>query len=267
MKYYNAESGMLLRFWKKSDSKFWDNLWDVENFKKQVEAGKKSRLVNGITKKFLPLGAKVLEGGCGKGQYVYGLRCHGYDSYGVDYAEKTVERLNQLFPELKIVTGDVQQLPFDDQFFDGYWSLGVIEHFYDGYELSAKEMHRVLKPNGFLFLTFPHLSWLRRYKIKKNKYDIFQEERAEMNDFYHFFLRSESVIDYFEKLGFELMYKKPFDGVKGLKDEVKFLNSTMNRLYGSKNFGVKVLKYYLSKILAPLTGHQILLVLRKKSSI
>ena len=48
----------------------------------------------------------------------------------IDYAPKTVEFVNKKFPFLDIRLGDVTKLDFDDNFFDAYWSFGVIEHFY-----------------------------------------------------------------------------------------------------------------------------------------
>ena len=70
---------------------------------------------------------------------------------------------------------DVRNLNFDDGFFDGYWSLGVIEHFYEGYERIIKEVNRVIKRNGFVFLTFPSLSFLRKFKSKWGLYVDYHE--------------------------------------------------------------------------------------------
>ena len=44
---------------------------------------------------------------------------------------------------------DLDDLPVEDESVDGYWSLGVIEHFYDGYGEILSEMHRVIKRDGF----------------------------------------------------------------------------------------------------------------------
>ena len=61
---------------------------------------------------------KNLEGGCGLGGNVYCLHYYGYSAFGVDFAEKTVEKISKYFPELKIIKGDVRSLEFDDEFFD-----------------------------------------------------------------------------------------------------------------------------------------------------
>ena len=47
---------------------------------------------------------------------------------------------------------------------DAYWSLGVIEHFFNGYKEIAEEANRILKNKGFIFLTFPSMNILRKQK-------------------------------------------------------------------------------------------------------
>ena len=63
------------------------------------------------------------------------LEKSGFSTTGVDFAEKTV-KINALYPSLDIRLVDIRNMDFDDGFFDGYWSFGVIEHFYDGYGMS-----------------------------------------------------------------------------------------------------------------------------------
>lgn len=47
---------------------------------------------------------------------------------------------------------DVRKLQFADGFFDGYWSLGVIEYFWEGYNEIVNEVKRVIKPGMFSVL-------------------------------------------------------------------------------------------------------------------
>ena len=70
-------------------------------------------------------------------------------------------------PELHPVLGDVRNLPLEDDSVDGYWSLGVIEHLYDGYGDIFREMYRVIRRDGYLFLTFSHME---RLELGKDSY-------------------------------------------------------------------------------------------------
>lgn len=263
MKYYDKDNKRIICVGEKATNIYWDSHWDYNDFKKRVESGKNSRFIKKNTEKFLPKGSKILEGGCGIGQYVYGLDSWGYDAYGVDFAHKTVVRTKKYFPELKIKLGDVRELPFENDFFDGYWSLGVIEHFYEGFKPIAMEMKRVLKSGGYLFLTFPYMSPLRKWESKRGKYELFDEKQFEKEKFYQFLLPYTKIIKNFENIGFELIYTKPFDGIKGLKDEVSFIKPILQKFYDSKSFMGKSFKFVLSNIFAPVCGHSILLVFKK----
>jgi len=173
-----------------------------------------------------------LEGGCGTGQNVYGLNRWGYDAYGVDFAKNTVNIIKREFPDLKVFNSDVRKLKFSDNFFDGYWSLGVIEHFWEGYNKILREAKRVIKPGGYLFLTFPYMSPLRKVKTNLGFYKIFNNN-LKNNDFYQFILDAEEVKSVVENYGFKLISKYPFSATKGIKDEITWIKPILQKVYNS----------------------------------
>jgi SAM-dependent methyltransferase len=188
----------------------------------------------------------------------------GYKAQGIDYAKRTIETIKELVPELRVQVGDVRQLPFADDTFDGYWSLGVIEHFWDGFDPITKEAARVLKPGGFLFLTFPWMSPLRRLKARLGRYANIDVQHPDT--FYEFMLDERSVIKKLESQGFTCVEKYPYDALKGIKDEIAFLSPILQRLYKSRFILARAARYLLTLLLARLTGHMILLVCKKSSS-
>jgi ubiquinone/menaquinone biosynthesis C-methylase UbiE len=241
---------------RKADEKFWDSHWSHysdKDFAKDVK--KKNRFVLYYTNKYLPKGLKVLEGGCGKGGKVYSLHNNGYDAYGVDYATNTVSKVNQAVPELKITTGDVRKLDFDDHFFDGYWSLGVIEHFVDGYDAILSEMNRVIKEGGYLFLTVPSMSIIRKLKAALGMYTHLENIELIRDGFYQFAFSDGNIINDFTENGFDLIAHKPRSGLKGLKDEVKILQYPLQRLYDSKLFIAKLTKKSIDIAVRKIANH------------
>jgi ubiquinone/menaquinone biosynthesis C-methylase UbiE len=110
----------------------------------------------------LPKRARVLEAGCGLGGWVRWLQDAGHDSYGVDFEEEIVARVNQSDPSLQVTVGDVTQLNFPERHFDAYMSLGVIEHFEEGPHAALAEAYRVLRPGGLAFVTVPFLNAFRK---------------------------------------------------------------------------------------------------------
>ncbi len=265
MKYFDYQNNRLIFEEQAANANYWDNLWNDDNLKETVKKGKRDWLVYRTTKKFIAPGKtkKILEGGCGKGQYVFSLDNAGYDAYGVDYAENTVKKINEIFPSLKITMGNVEQLDFPDEYFDGYWSLGVIEHFYGGYDKAAKEMSRVIKKGGYLFITFPYLSPLRKIKIRMEKYKKFEEGKFNRDNFYQFALEDKKVQHDLEKLGFSLKAKKPLDGIKGLKDEIELLKPFLQKIYSSSNVYLRILRILISNIFSHFSGHTVLLIFKK----
>ena len=263
MKFYDRKNKRLIMVEQKADSEHWDKHWHLDDFVGRVKAGKDSRLVRKFTKKFLPAGSKILEGGCGIGQNVFGLKYWGYNAYGVDFAQKTVKKIKKNFPELKISVQDVRKLDFPDDFFDGYWSVGVIEHFWEGYNSILYEVKRVIKPEGYFFLTFPHLSSLRKLKAKLGFYKIFKSN-SKVNDFYQFILNAEKVKADVEKCGFKLILKHPYNATKGIKDEISLLKPILQKIYDSQNTLAKGIRFLNSILFSKVAGHSILLIFQKK---
>ncbi len=265
LRYYDKLNNRLVHFKKKASADFWDDHWDVSNFKSIVEGSKNNQFILRNTRRFLKEG-KILEGGCGMGGNVYCLHYNGYSAFGVDFAEKTVKKINKYFPELNVTVGDVQSLKFDDEFFDGYWSLGVIEHFYEGYEDILKEMKRVIKKGGYVFLSFPYLSPLRKFKAKLGLYKKYENSNCDMKNFYQFVLDIVTVQDDFKRCGFILKYAKPFDGLKGFKDEISIVKPILQKLYdyNGRSSLVNKLRSLLTNLLANFSAHMILMIFERR---
>lgn len=264
MKIYSSQRKSLVFIENKATSEFWDKHWEVDGLRKQIINSKNSWFIE-IMKKYLP-GEKgiILEGGCGRSHLVHAIKYQGYNVVGIDFAEKTVMRVNEAVPEIDVRLGDVRKLPFKDGEISGYWSIGVIEHFWEGYDNIINEMKRVIRSGGYLFITFPYMSPLRRLKAFINLYDN-KLDKDMLDKFYQFALDPKMVIDDLNGLGFTLKEQVPFDGLKGFKDEVSLLQKPLQKLYdynGTDPFIIKM-KKYLDMLFKPLASHCILLVFQK----
>lgn len=263
LKYYDAQNRRLIYIGERSSEKFWDKKWETFDVRSTVLSAKNKFFVS-VTQRFLPAGSKILEGGCGLGDKVYSLIANGYEAVGVDFAEKTVAKIKEAFPELPVFAQDVTRLEFEDKSFDGYWSVGVIEHFKDGYDPAVNEMARVLKPNGVLFISFPWLSPLRAIKAALKIYPTFPSDKKLPDDFYQFALNAREAEKDLAQKGFSLLHKKAFDATLGLANEFRPLNPLFVWIYRKKGFLWRAMRKALDIIFAPFCGHSILLVFRKK---
>lgn len=263
MRYYDLQHNRLIYCGQEASPGFWDMHWQAEDFPRSIRSI--NRFVIRWTQRYLPAGSRILEGGCGRGQNVYSLQSAGYDAYGVDFAKGTVALVRQHAPELRLAAGDVRNLPFEDGFFDGYWSLGVIEHFYEGYGPIMGEMGRVLRRGGRLFLTFPQMSFLRKGKACLRMYPHLPPASFDSapGDFYQFALDVKNVISDFKQAGFQVMERTGYAGLKGLKDEAGPLKPPLQRLYDSPSTLAGGTRVLAEPLLRRWCGHSALLVLRK----
>ncbi len=268
MRYYDPQHNRLIYIAEQASPEYWDRHWSfdrlrIEDLRREITRKHYDFLVLPTTRDYLSSGSRVLEGGCGTGVHVYNLQRHGFESIGIDNAPETVRLAKVAVPEMDIRLGDVRSLEFSDDYFDGYWSIGVIEHFWDGYAKVMKEMHRVLKPGGYLFLTFPYMSPLRKWKARRGKYSPYNETPEPAN-FYQFALDHEQVARHFIKNDFALIETKPIDGFKGLTDESTFANRILGRLTCGSTLFNKIIKVICSRLFQSGCGHSVLLVLQKK---
>lgn len=262
MKIYNPNRKEVIVYNEEATPEFWDQHWRGEDIESRIRMGERKGLVYHFTTKYLPRGARVLDGGCGVGQNVYGFMQWGYDGYGVDYACETVESAKRVFPKMKLFCLDVRKTDFPEDFFDGYWSLGVIEHFWEGYADIAREMKRIVRPGGYVFLTFPYMSPLRRLKASLGFYKS-ADVRLSQKKFYQFLLNKERIKCEMLEYGFRVVAEHPFDGVKGLKDEIPLLRLILQPIYDGRSFFMRGIKFILSKICEKFAAHCVLLVLQK----
>lgn len=97
-------------------------------------------------------GEKLLDIGAGDGLITSLLIKKGIDCVGIDDNELAVKLANE--ERVPVVLGNAYHLSFEDEMFDTVLMADVIEHFeYPGSVL--REVSRVLKPNGILYITTP----------------------------------------------------------------------------------------------------------------
>lgn len=103
---------------------------------------------------------RILEAGCGFGHWVFWMAEQGFETTGVDLSPKAISlakdyALKNKINNCKFIKGDVRKLPIEDNYFDIIFSFGLIEHFLRP-EIILKELLRVLKPGGKIFLSVPN---------------------------------------------------------------------------------------------------------------
>lgn len=97
---------------------------------------------------------RSLEIGCGYGRLSPWIALHSERHYGVEPSGDSLEAARRQFPDFGWVRGRAESLPFpDDSHFDLVVTWTVLQHIPDdAIAKAAKEIRRVLDPNGVLVM-------------------------------------------------------------------------------------------------------------------
>ncbi len=126
-------------------------------------------------------GGKVLDVGCGDGWDLQRISSMGAEVFGIDSSSELVRMAQKNNPDVPIVWGDMNDLPFKDSYFDVVLSKYVIQTSED-VPKTLVEMSRVLKAGGTLAYLAVHP--LRQFlEKKKHPKDYFMQEVVESRFF------------------------------------------------------------------------------------
>lgn len=154
-----------------SGKEVWDDLWEKHQdineedyFKCVVDA-----VLENIN---IPIeNAKILEAGAGTGTSSFQLAKKGAQVSLVDYSEKAIIRMEQMFRQNSLSANffcdDIRNMDIDDNSYDIVFNSGVMEHFpYDQQVAILREMRRICKPNGLVITMNPNAKCLL-YRVWK----------------------------------------------------------------------------------------------------
>ncbi|MBU0546478.1 class I SAM-dependent methyltransferase [Patescibacteria group bacterium] len=159
---------------------------------------KKEKYLNSFEQnKILPLlgdirGLKILDAGAGTGRLAVELSRQGAKVFALDVSEEMLKVLSSKDKKIKTVIGDVEELPFEENFFDWIVSAFVIVHLKDPTRF-FDEVYRVLKDGGRFLLT--------NINQKEPPEVDTREGKIKIESYYH---RPEKVREILESLAFTI---------------------------------------------------------------
>ncbi|MEE9143423.1 MAG: class I SAM-dependent methyltransferase [Candidatus Binatia bacterium] len=112
---------------------------------------------------------RFLDVGCAGGSYLYRLRQWGWNVIGVEPSAVGAEQARSL--GLDVRQGQVEDAGFPDGFFDVARLNHVLEHL-TGPKRTLREIHRILKSDGILYLTLPNTGSLNFWLFQENWYGL-----------------------------------------------------------------------------------------------
>lgn len=161
-------------------------------------------------------GMKLLDNGCGRGDFLNAFSALGLETYGTD--------ISNFCDRAVVVDLERDRLPFPDEYFDIVFTKSVIEHLMNC-ENYISEMKRVLKKGGRLILMAP--DW-------KSQYKIFYEDPTHVHPYT---VKSvERLLGMFEFVnsGAELFYQLPFIWRHPYVKKLDLFHGGVNQVYRNK---------------------------------
>jgi SAM-dependent methyltransferase len=153
---------------------------------------------------------RVLDLGCGQGDFTALIRQTGAEVLGVEVAQAAVDRARRRHPGLEFDLVEIDgPLPLGDGSFDVVWASEVIEHVADTARWLS-EVRRVLAPGGRLLVTTPSHGRLRLAMGGIERYS------EPLGDHLHLY-SSRSLRELLEEFGFDHVQVRGIGGAPLLR--------------------------------------------------
>ncbi|MFH1089569.1 MAG: class I SAM-dependent methyltransferase [Candidatus Uhrbacteria bacterium] len=156
---------------------------------------------------FLPIGAEILDVGCGGGQDSKFLANKGCLVVGLDVSKKMIELAKKHAPEIKFKNVDVMKM-LTSKKYDGIWCCRVFHH------ISVKKQDKflaklktLLKKDGILYITSVVSDKKEDYEAFDSGNDSLLKKRLTEKSFKNLLIRH----------GFEILKFKYWVGKKGME--------------------------------------------------
>ncbi len=187
-----------------------------------------SKLIAFLIKKGnLKKNQKILELGCGRGDFIIEFKKKGLDAYGVDISNFS----ENFFPDLKFSQVDLEnnKLPYENASFDVIYSKSFIEHFYYP-EKIFQEAHRVLKPGGLIITLTPEWQYI---------YKSFYEDFTHRVPFTNESLKDIHLMNNFKNVTVESFVQLPILFEESIKSKFFYIISFLTRIIIPDYFRMK----------------------------
>lgn len=204
---------------------FWDEHWAGHSVQELLWTARRSPLT-GLIEAALPGRGRILEAGCGLGQYVLLLRGRGHDAVGVDASVEALRKCRKDSPVTPLAAMDLRALGLRPAVFATYVSLGVVEHDPEGPDAILREAWRVLEPGGVLVLSVPYVNAVRRlgaWWIRRGSRRIREAGGA----FHQFAFSCWEARAFVERNGFRVLTVHPYDPARLLRGWVRRMRGSV----------------------------------------
>ena len=178
-----------------------------------------SKLIKYLIERFnLNKNSKILELGCGRGEFLNEFIQYGMKGHGLDLSDNS----KRFFPKINLTICDLEnnKSSFEDNDFDIIFSKSFVEHFHYP-EKIFREAYRILKPGGLLITLTPEWNYI---------YKTFYEDFTHRTPFTKTSLLDIQTICNFKQVQVESFKQLPILWKKNLISKILNLFSFFTRI-------------------------------------
>lgn len=180
-------------------------VWGTESVRPNSLASSGSLILDGIVSAFIGVKGKVLDVGCGGGQFSRGLQNCRPDLHitAVDIGKDAITYAQKTSSKIKFIPSDARHLPFAANSFNAVFSIETIEHIREMDQV-IREINRVLIPGGKLYLSVSCEGslWTLQGLLNKVGIDLTSQSIGHINK-----ITYRQLIQNLEKRGFKITRK------------------------------------------------------------
>jgi len=121
--------------------------------------------------------SRILDLGCGTGRHTIFFAEKGFEVFGFDLFEDSVNRAKEILQKLNLhanlrVWDMADPFPYNDEFFDAVISTRVFHHSkMETIRLVVAEIKRVLRKGGYVYVQVPMMERVQKYIKQGGKFD------------------------------------------------------------------------------------------------
>lgn len=177
---------------------------------------------------------RLLDIGCGYGFFLQTAKEVNWDITGIEITDEAVKACTS--KDLRMHHGSLESAGFPDDHFDVIVLIETIEHVTEVDKL-LREIYRVLRPGGLVYLSTPNFNAVNRFRLKE-KYDIIQYP------LHLSYFTPDTLKQFFESNGFKTKSIKS-SGIS--KTRYKTSTGQSDQAYVSETSDDEMLRYRIEK--------------------
>jgi ubiquinone/menaquinone biosynthesis C-methylase UbiE len=176
-----------------------------------------------VISSWLKNGEKILDLGCGTGNYTIAMKQSGFETFGVDPSEKMLKVAQQRNKNIEWCLGVAEKIPYPNNFFDGVFGTLTLHH-WENIETAFTEIYRVIKFGGNVIFFTSTAEQMKEYWLNHYFPQMLRHSTKQMPSL-------KKICNAALKAGFEIQQSEKYFIQNDLQDQFLYVGKNNPELY------------------------------------